>query len=183
MLQPYRRGVPHMSTEPQPTPTPTSGPFPGPGVGTETPAQDASLEQYPADESQPGTQAVPDGPAAPAEAAPPQPPQPPQLPPQAPPLKIKRTRISGLWVAVGFFAVVLLLLLIFILQNSKTVQVSYMGAHGHLPLGVALLLAAVCGVLLVVLAGAARISQLRTVARRHRRADSRRAKAVRKAAN
>ena len=53
-----------------------------------------------------------------------------------------------------------------------------MGAHGHLPLGVALLLAAVCGVLLVVLAGAARISQLRTVARRHRRADAKRVTAA-----
>jgi uncharacterized integral membrane protein len=79
-------------------------------------------------------------------------------------------------VAVAFFAVVLLLLLIFILQNPAEVSVSYLGAHGHLPLGVALLLAAVCGVLLVVLAGAARISQLRAVARRHRRADARRAK-------
>jgi uncharacterized integral membrane protein len=81
-------------------------------------------------------------------------------------------------VAVGFFAVVLLLLLIFILQNGTQVNVSYLGAHGHLPLGVALLLSAVCGVLLVVLAGAARISQLRAVARRHRRADTRRAKAA-----
>ena len=68
---------------------------------------------------------------------------------------------AELWVAVGFFAVVLLLLLIFILQNGAQVNVSYLGAHGHLPLGVALLLSAVCGVLLVVLAGAARISQLR----------------------
>jgi lipopolysaccharide assembly protein A len=92
--------------------------------------------------------------------------------------KIRRTRISGLWVAVGFFAVILLLLLIFILQNGKTVDVSYMGAHGHLPLGVALLLSAVCGVLLVVLAGAARISQLRAVARRHRRADAKRVTAA-----
>ena len=174
-----------MSTEPQPTPPPTSDPFPGPGVGTETPTPGARLEQYPAEATQSGTQVppetVPDSPAAPAQAAPPQ--TPPQPPPQTPPLKIKRTRISGLWVAVGFFAVVLLLLLIFILQNGTTVQVSYMGAHGHLPLGVALLLSAVCGVLLVVLAGAARISQLRTVARRHRRADSRRAKAVQKAAD
>jgi lipopolysaccharide assembly protein A len=90
--------------------------------------------------------------------------------------QIKRTRISGLWVAVGFFAVVLLLLLIFVLQNGTQVGVSYMGAHGHLPLGVALLLSAVCGVLLVVLAGAARISQLRATARKHRRADARQAK-------
>jgi uncharacterized integral membrane protein len=88
--------------------------------------------------------------------------------------RIKRTRTGGIWVAVGFFAVVLLLLLIFILQNGQKVDISYMGAHGHLPLGVALLLAAVCGVLLVVLAGTARISQLRATARRHRRADAKR---------
>jgi uncharacterized integral membrane protein len=91
--------------------------------------------------------------------------------------QLKRTRISGLWVAMGFFAVVLLLLLIFILQNGTTVQIAYFGAHGRLPLGVAMLLSAVCGVLLVVLAGAARISQLRTTARRHRRIDARRASA------
>jgi putative membrane protein len=101
-----------------------------------------------------------------------------QTEPALPQHKIRRTRISGLWVSVGFFAVVLLLLLIFILQNGTKVDISYMGAHGHLPLGVALLLSAVCGVLLVVLAGAARISQLRTVARRHRRADAKRVTAA-----
>jgi lipopolysaccharide assembly protein A len=101
-----------------------------------------------------------------------------QTEPALPQHKIRRTRISGLWVSVGFFAVVLLLLLIFILQNGTKVDISYMGAHGHLPLGVALLLSAVCGVLLVVLAGAARISQLRTVARRHRRADAKRVTAT-----
>ena len=106
---------------------------------------------------------------------------PPQTGPLLPQHKVRRTRISGLWVSVGFFAVVLLLLLIFILQNGAKVDISYMGAHGHLPLGVALLLSAVCGVLLVVLAGAARISQLRTVARRHRRADAKRVKAAARA--
>jgi uncharacterized integral membrane protein len=137
-----------MTTEPQHGPTPAA-PLPRPAPGAE------ALPSTPS-ELAPGGQP----PAAPEQAALPQ-------------HKIKRTRISGLWVAVGFFAVILLLLLIFILQNSRTVDVSYMGAHGHLPLGVALLLSAVCGVLLVVLAGAARISQLRTVARRHRRADAR----------
>ena len=120
--------------------------------------------------TEPEPAAIP-GPPAPAEPAPAG-----SAPPHAaPPLKIKRTRTSGLWVAVGFFAVVLLLLLIFILQNGKQVSVNYLGAHGRIPLGVAMLLSAVCGVLLVILAGAARIGQLRTVARRHRRADARRA--------
>lgn len=87
---------------------------------------------------------------------------------------IKHTRISGLWLAVAFFAVVLLLLLIFILQNEQKVDIAYLGAHGHLPLGVALLLAAVCGALLTILAGAARMAQLHSVARRHRRTDAKR---------
>ena len=100
------------------------------------------------------------------------------VPQQVPHHKIRRTRTSGLWVAVGCFAIVLLLLLIFILQNGAKVGISYMGAHSHLPLGVALLLAAVCGVLLVVLAGTARISQLRATARKHRRATAKRAKAA-----
>jgi lipopolysaccharide assembly protein A len=91
-----------------------------------------------------------------------------------PPHKIRHTRMSGLWFAVAVFGVVLLFLLIFILQNGRHVGISYLGMHGNLPLGVALLLAAVCGALLTVLAGAARISQLHAVARRHRRADARR---------
>jgi uncharacterized integral membrane protein len=166
-----------MSSEPQPTPQGAPPPRHAPGdevpppseapvlPGAVYPAEDAVLPGA-AEAGQPGT--VPEQPA-PAEPPPSH---------AAPPLKIKRTRTSGLWVAVAFFAVVLLLLLIFILQNGAQVSVNYLGAHGHLPLGVALLLAAVCGVLLVVLAGAARISQLRAVARRHRRADARRAKAA-----
>ena len=149
-----------MTTEPQPTPV---GPDPGdlaPGrPPPTTPEQAAPPRTTPVQ-------------TAPAQTAPA------QTAPALPQHKIRRTRISGLWVSVGFFAVVLLLLLIFILQNGTKVDISYMGAHGHLPLGVALLLSAVCGVLLVVLAGAARISQLRAVARRHRRADAKRVTAA-----
>jgi uncharacterized integral membrane protein len=151
-----------MTTDPQPAPTPTP---PTPPTPPTTPPPAETPAGQPAPETTP--------------QAPPQPPAPAARTAPAPaPHTIRRTRISGLWVAVGFFAVILLLLLIFILQNGQKVDISYMGAHGHLPLGVALLLAAVCGVLLVVLAGTARISQLRAVHRRHRRADTRRAKAA-----
>ena len=85
---------------------------------------------------------------------------------------VRRTRIGGTWVAAALFAVVLLLLLIFILENSQSMSTGYFGTHGHLPLGVALLLAAVLGVLLVVIPGTARIIQLRITARRHRRLDT-----------
>lgn len=142
-----------MTTEPQHGPAPADTPSPAPPQGQ------PALETTPQ---------VPPRQPAPSAA------------PGAPQRTMKRTRISGLWVAVGFFAVILLLLLIFILQNGQKVDISYMGAHGHLPLGVALLLAAVCGVLLVVLAGTARISQLRAVNRRHRRVDAKRAKAAAK---
>ncbi|MEV0425491.1 LapA family protein [Micromonospora sp. NPDC050495] len=64
------------------------------------------------------------------------------------------------------FAVVLLLLLVFVLQNGQRAEVSFLGAHGTLPMGVALLLAAVSGVLLVALPGTARIVQLRMLGRR-----------------
>jgi hypothetical protein len=60
----------------------------------------------------------------------------------------------------------------FIPQKSQRVDVSFYGVHGHLPLGVALLLAAVFGVLLVVIRGIGRMTQLRLTARRHRRVDA-----------
>ncbi|HYY17815.1 MAG TPA: lipopolysaccharide assembly protein LapA domain-containing protein [Streptosporangiaceae bacterium] len=146
-----------------------------------TPTQGEALSAQPALENTPQ---VPPQQAAPPQQTAPDPATPPAARPAAPPPlpqhRIKRTRTGGLWVAVGFFAVILLLLLIFILQNNTDVSVSYLGMHGHLPLGVALLLAAVCGVLLVVLAGTARIGQLRATARRHRKVDAKRAAAATK---
>ena len=82
------------------------------------------------------------------------------------PTAAKRTRVSGIWVAVIAAVVVLLLLLIFILQNGESVKVNLFGANPTLPIGVALLLAAVLGALLVALVGAARVVQLRRAARR-----------------
>lgn len=82
-----------------------------------------------------------------------------------------RTRFGSLWVALVGGAVVLVLLLVFILQNSQHVQVHLFGAHWDAPLGVAILMAAALGVLLVVVPAAGRIIQLRRSTRRaHRRA-------------
>ena len=88
---------------------------------------------------------------------------------------VRRTRFGGVWVASALFALMLLLLLIFILENGQRADIAFFGAHGHLPLGVALLLAAVLGVLLIVIPGTGRIVQLRMTARRHRGLDARRA--------
>ena len=61
------------------------------------------------------------------------------------------------WVAVACALVVLILLIAFILQNQKYVQVKFVGLEGSVPLGIALFIAAVGGGVLVAIAGAARI--------------------------
>ena len=160
-----------MTTDPQPAPTQGEAPSAQPAL--------ENTPQVPPQQAAPPQQTAPPQQAAPESAAPPAAPAA-AAPPPLPQHRIKRTRTGGIWVAVGFFAVILLLLLIFILQNNTDVSVSYLGMHGHLPLGVALLLAAVCGVLLVVLAGTARIGQLRATARRHRKVDAKRAAAATK---
>ena len=55
----------------------------------------------------------------------------------------------------------LVLLLIFILQNTRDVKVSYFTLTGSMPLGVALLLAAISGLLLAGGVASMRIWQLR----------------------
>ncbi len=87
-----------------------------------------------------------------------------EQPPDEP--TVPRTRTAGLWIASVLFAAVLLVLLVFILQNPQRAEISFFGAHANPPVGVALLLAAVFGVLLVALPGTARIVQLRLLARR-----------------
>lgn len=81
---------------------------------------------------------------------------------------LEHTKAQGLWLAALGFALVLLLLVIFLLQNGQKVEISYLGANGQLPLAVAMLASAVAGALLVGIAGAARNLQLRRVARRPR---------------
>lgn len=77
-----------------------------------------------------------------------------------------RTRVAFNSLLAG--VVVLILLLVFILENTQRVKISYFGATGHISLGVALLVAAVGGALLVGLAGAARVLQLRQRLKRTR---------------
>jgi putative membrane protein len=97
------------------------------------------------------------------------------LPPNAeatlPQHTIEPTRTSMVWTMVGIGVVLLVAMLVFVLQNGQRVRVRFLVANGTLPLGVALLFAALLGALLVLVAGAARVLQLRVVARRHRRSD------------
>lgn len=81
---------------------------------------------------------------------------------------LRRTARSRVWSLTLVTMILIIILLIFILQNSKTVQVSFLMFHGNLPLGIALLLAAVIGGLLVGVAGLARILELRHIAKDHK---------------
>ncbi len=82
-----------------------------------------------------------------------------------------RSRSGVLWTGVILSAIVLIFLLIFIVQNNEPVQITFLGASGTLPTGVALLFAAIAGLLLVAIPGGLRIMQLRRAARRTPRAD------------
>jgi lipopolysaccharide assembly protein A len=113
-------------------------------------------EQAPADNSEPLEPDV----AIPADAE-----------PALPQHTIEPTRTSMVWTMVGIGVILLVAILVFILQNGQGVRVRFLVANGTLPLGVALLFAALLGALLVLVAGAARVLQLRVVARRHRRTD------------
>jgi uncharacterized integral membrane protein len=79
-----------------------------------------------------------------------------------------------IWAAVASALVVLVLLIIFILQNQVLVQVKFFGLEGVVALGLALFIAAVAGGVLVAMAGAARIIQLRAADHRRRVAQTRR---------
>jgi putative membrane protein len=81
----------------------------------------------------------------------------------------RQTRLSGAWTAIVIGLVALVVILVFILQNQATVEVTFLVFKGHLPLAVALLFSLIFGAVIVVAFGAARILQLRMVAGRARR--------------
>ncbi|BCT78140.1 hypothetical protein SCMU_39820 [Sinomonas cyclohexanicum] len=79
------------------------------------------------------------------------------------------TRAGAAWTAVIAGLAVFILLVVFFIQNQDVVQVHFLGLVGPVPLGLALFIAAVAGGVLVAIAGAVRIFQLRAAARRARR--------------
>ena len=129
------------------------------------------MTSYPPEETRAGLPPEPDQGAA----LPPEREREPALPPEREPaideLRTAPTRTSAAWTSVAAGAFLALLMVVFVLQNSEKVPVTFLWIDGNLPLGAALLLASVIGALTVVLIGVGRLLQLRLVARRHRRAD------------
>ncbi len=83
--------------------------------------------------------------------------------------EVKFTRAAALWTSLIFGFLILIVLLIFITQNTDSTDFTFLTWHWNLPLGVAILLAAVGGGLITALVSAARMFQLRRAAKRNLR--------------
>ena len=104
--------------------------------------------------------------SSPAPDPAPEPATPPPTPKAPPKDPLRRSRTSGAFVALLLLGLLLVLLIIFIAQNTQKVEVSFLAWDGTTPLAVALLIAAVGGILLTAIAGLLRIWQLRRRVRR-----------------
>ena len=84
----------------------------------------------------------------------------PDAPGTAPVELSKGGKTAGLWISLILGAIVLVLLLIFVIQNNQTAGFEYFSAQFDLPLGVAMLLAAIAGALVMALVGSVRMIQM-----------------------
>ena len=82
---------------------------------------------------------------------------------------LRGSRTSGFWVGVVALGLVLVLLIVFIAQNTRETTVSFLAWDGEVPVAVALLIASAAGLFLATAAGSLRILQLRRRVRRDQR--------------
>jgi len=79
---------------------------------------------------------------------------------------VPRTRTSAVWFGVWAGAVALILLIIFVAQNTRNVEVSFLWMNGQISLALALLIAGVGGAVIAMAVAAVRIVQLRRLLHR-----------------
>jgi uncharacterized integral membrane protein len=84
------------------------------------------------------------------------------------PVRVPATRAGAAWVALVVAALLAVLLIVFLAQNTRSTEISFLWMSTSSPLAVALLIAAVGSVLLTVALGTARITQLRRRIRKQR---------------
>jgi uncharacterized integral membrane protein len=90
----------------------------------------------------------------------------PVVPAPEPRRSVARTRTSAAWLGVWAGVVVLILLIIFVAQNTDPVEITFLWMHGSLPLALALLIAGVGAAIVAMGVAAARITQLRRLLRK-----------------
>ncbi|HME47383.1 LapA family protein [Mycobacterium sp.] len=107
-------------------------------------------------------QVPPEQPSTPAEAAP--------VP--APPAKsaVPFTRVAAAWWALAVGLLILIVLLVFIAQNTDSITIRFLAWQWSSPKGISFLMAAVGGALITVLAGTARMVQMRRAAKKNLKA-------------
>ena len=98
---------------------------------------------------------------APAGVGLPTPSAPPTTTSAPPTKKTPGSRAGAIWVGICVAAVVLVALVVFMLQNTQRVQVTFLAMQGTVPLAIALLIAGVGVGILALTIGTIRISQLR----------------------
>jgi putative membrane protein len=85
----------------------------------------------------------------------------------APNTRVPGTRVSAAWIGVCAATLLLVVLIVFMLQNTGSVQVTFLWMHGTLPLALALLIAGVGVAIVAMVIGTARITQLRRLSGRN----------------
>ena len=81
---------------------------------------------------------------------------------------VPRTRMGGAWVGICAAVLTLVVLIIFMLQNTRRVEVSFLWMNGSVPLALALLIAGVGVGIVAMVVGTARVTQLRRLVRDRR---------------
>ncbi|MFI5936967.1 lipopolysaccharide assembly LapA domain-containing protein [Actinoplanes sp. NPDC051494] len=91
---------------------------------------------------------------------------------EAPPVRstqrVPRTRTSAVWFGVWAGVAALILLIIFVAQNTGRMQISFLWMDGRIPIALALLIAGVAGAVIAMAVASVRIIQLRKLVRRGR---------------
>jgi uncharacterized integral membrane protein len=76
------------------------------------------------------------------------------------------TRIRAAWVGVWAGVLAIILLIVFVGQNTAKIEINFLWMHGRIPTALALLIAGVGGAVIAMAIAAARIIQLRRHIRR-----------------
>jgi lipopolysaccharide assembly protein A len=88
--------------------------------------------------------------------------------PTSAPSGVPRTRTGAAWIGLCAAALTLVVLIVFMLQNTANVEVKFLWMSGSLPLALALLVAGVGVAIVAMVVGTARMTQLRRLFRQRR---------------
>lgn len=144
------------------TPAPAGSPTraPAPGSDPSSPATTSRPTSAPPSSTGKASSPTPSGTTAT---------KPPLTPAQTREQQSIRTRTASLWVGIGVSFLLLIALVIFLIQNTEMVEVTFLGATGSAPLAVVCLISGLGVGIVVLLVGALRIGQLRRRVKRDRR--------------